>query len=76
MRPLFFACALPIMPRMKLGLSIMILLSLLLASCGDPGDESTTVGGLTADEAAQLNDAAEMLDVANHPPLPENTLAP
>jgi hypothetical protein len=76
MRPLFFARALPIMPPMKIGWPIAILASLLLAGCGDPGDESTTVGGLTADEAAQLNDAAEMLDVANHPPLPGNTQAP
>jgi len=54
----------------------MLLSLLMLAGCGDPGDESTTMGGLTADEAAQLNDVAEMLDVGNQPPLPVNTLAP
>jgi len=56
--------------------TIMLLSLLMLAGCGDPGDESTTMGGLTADEAAQLNDVAEMLDVGNQPPLPVNTLAP
>lgn len=47
----------------------------LLAACGDPGDDSDTVGALTADEAKQLNDAAAMLDVGNRPPLPANTLS-
>jgi len=34
----------------------------LLAGCG--GGESQGVGGVTADEAAQLNNAAEMLDAS------------
>jgi hypothetical protein len=42
-----------------------------LAGCGDSGDDSA-IGGLTADEAAQLNDAASMLDVSNNPPVQAN----
>lgn len=47
----------------------------LLAGCGDAGDDSRATGSLTADDAKQLNDAADMLDVGNRPPLPGNTLA-
>jgi hypothetical protein len=47
----------------------------LLVGCGDPGDDGGAIGGLTADEAKQLDDAAEMLDTGNRPPLPTNTLA-
>jgi hypothetical protein len=62
---------------MKCIRAIIIIMALLpLAGCSDPGDESGTIGGLTADEAAQLNEAAEMLDIADHPPLPQNTQAP
>ena len=42
-----------------------------LAGCGDSGDDSA-IGGLTADEAAQLNDAASMLDVSNNPRVQAN----
>lgn len=47
----------------------------LLASCEDTGDEP---GGqpLTADEVAQLNEAAEMLDVSNAPSPPSNIIVP
>lgn len=38
--------------------------ALLLAACGNPDDR---VGGLTRDEARQLNEAAEMLDKADEP---------
>lgn len=56
--------------RMTVAASI-----LLLSGCGDAGDDTGTTGALTADEARQLNEAAEMLDVSNHPPLPANTQA-
>jgi hypothetical protein len=53
----------------------MLLPLLLLAGCGDAGDDPATTGALTADEAQQLNEAAEMLDVGNRPPLPGNSQA-
>jgi hypothetical protein len=46
----------------RLGL-VAVLAAGLLAGCGG-GDESQGVGGVTADEAAQLNNAAEMLDAS------------
>lgn len=56
-------------------LTIVALLAL-LTGCGDAGDDSETAGALTAAEAKQLSNAAEMLDVSNRPPLPDNSLAP
>lgn len=47
----------------------------LLTSCGDNSDEPAG-SKLTADEAAQLNDAAEMLDASNAPALSANSVAP
>ena len=44
------------MPRSAWG---AILVSLMLAACSSPADQSGTV---TADEARQLNEAAAMLD--------------
>jgi hypothetical protein len=46
-----------------------------LAGCGDSGNDSA-IGGLTADEAAQLNEAASMLDVSNNPRAPANLSSP
>ena len=46
---------------MARGLATMMVLAGLLAGCGGT-DES--VGGVSADEAAQLNNAAEMLDTS------------
>jgi hypothetical protein len=45
-----------------------------LAGCDDPGDQPAGEM-LMADEAAQLNEAAEMLDVSNAPASPSNTSA-
>jgi len=41
---------------------IALLAAGLLVGCG--GGENQTVGGVSADEAAQLNNAAEMLDAS------------
>jgi len=41
---------------------IAVLAAGLLTACGS--SESQSVGGVTADEAAQLNNAAEMLDAS------------
>lgn len=57
------------------GALIMTLPLSLLSGCSDPADNGGTVGGLTATEAEQLNDAAQMLDVGNRPPLPTNSQA-
>ena len=46
---------------MKRSLAVMAILGL-LAGCGSKGDES--VGGVSPEEAAQLNNAAEMLDAS------------
>lgn len=43
---------------------IIVAAMVLLTACGDPGDDPGA-GGLTADEAAQLNDAAQMLDASH-----------
>lgn len=63
---------------MKLRHTLMILIvpAALLAGCGDAGDDRAKAGGLTADDAQQLNDAAAMLDVSERPALPSNTQAP
>jgi hypothetical protein len=63
---------------MKLRHTLMILIvpAVLLAGCGDAGDDGAKSGGLTADDAQQLNDAAAMLDVSERPALPTNTQAP
>jgi hypothetical protein len=45
----------------RIGL-IALLATGVLTACGS--GESETVGGVTADEAAQLNNAAEMLDAS------------
>jgi hypothetical protein len=45
----------------KLGL-VAVLAAGLLTACGS--GEGETVGGVTADEATQLNNAAEMLDAS------------
>ncbi len=58
------------------ALMIMTLPAALLTGCGDGADESAKIGGLTADDAQQLNDAAAMLDITDRPPLPTNTQAP
>lgn len=47
---------------MRYGLGMAMLGACLLAACGSGEDKG--VGGVTADEAAQLNDAAEMLDAS------------
>jgi hypothetical protein len=52
----------------------LLLPFLLLAGCSNADNDSGTVGALTAEDAQQLNDAAEMLDVGNQPPLPGNSL--
>ncbi|MGE0774062.1 MAG: hypothetical protein AB7L36_03350 [Sphingomonadaceae bacterium] len=57
------------------GALIMTLPLSLLLGCSDPTDDGGTVGGLTATEAERLNDAAQMLDVGNRPPLPTNSQA-
>ncbi len=48
---------------MKNHVAIATLALALLAGCGHSGNEPG-VGGVTADEAAQLNNAAEMLDAS------------
>jgi len=60
------------LPRSALIITIPLTL---LLGCSDPADDGGTIGGLTATEAEQLNDAAEMLDVGNRPPLPSNSQA-
>jgi hypothetical protein len=45
----------------KIGL-VALLAAGVLSACGS--GESETVGGVSADEAAQLNNAAEMLDAS------------
>lgn len=47
----------------------------LLAGCSDNRDEASSAT-LTADEAAQLNEAAEMLDASNAAPPPSNRIVP
>jgi hypothetical protein len=47
--------------RSTIGLSALAALAL-LSACG--GGDEAGVGGVTADEAAQLNNAAEMLDAS------------
>lgn len=63
---------------MKLFRALMIvtLPAALLTGCGDGADDNAKIGGLTADDAQQLNDAAAMLDITDRPPLPANTLGP
>ena len=58
------------------ALMIMMLPDALLIGCGNGADDSAKIGGLTADDAQQLNDAATMLDITDRPPLPTNTQAP
>jgi hypothetical protein len=53
----------------------LLLPFLLLPGCSDTDGDRGTVGALTADDAQQLNDAAEMLDASNRPPLPTNSMA-
>lgn len=54
---------------------MIMALAMLLSSCGDTSDSrAAAAGSVTADDARQLNEAAEMLDVSNHPPLPDNSL--
>ena len=63
---------------MKSFRTLVILLAplMLLAGCSDSGGDSSKAGGLTADDAQQLNDAAAMLDVGERPALPANVQAP
>lgn len=60
---------------MQNPLPIIGIAALLLAGCDEsPNGAATTT--LTADEAAQLNDAAEMLDVSNSRTPPSSIIAP
>lgn len=63
---------------MKLLHTLMFIMlpAALLAGCGDGADDGARIGGLTADDAQQLNDAAAILDTGDRPPLPSNTQAP
>lgn len=58
------------------ALMIMTLPAALLTGCGDGADSNAKIGGLTAEDAQQLNDAAAMLDITDRPQLPTNTQAP
>lgn len=81
MRPLFlctnlaYRAAMGRGTKMPIGRVATIILFALLAGCGDPGGDSGDAAALTADDLKQLDDAAEMLDVSNRPPLPGNSLA-
>jgi len=60
-------------PMLWAGIAPLLPLAVLLAGC-DGGNQG--VGGVSADEARALNEAAEMLDNRAVPPGDDNILAP